>query len=325
MRRRDPVDPESLAAPRLKVYSRGPSHYFFFSLLKGENMNAQVVKSTFEGAKLVIQEKSPYILVGVGITTLVSSGVMGIVRTPLAIEQLEKQAMDKYSEYRDIATENDCEIEPLGNFIGQTDILKNPVGYIQYLGPKDTFLAVWKAYAPSAILAGLGIGCIIAGTKEMSARNLALAGAASFAEKTLATYQEKVTDILTDEQSAKVRQEIAKEVVEANPVEETKLVVGTPEDVLFFDSITGQAFKSTENKVMAAVNQFNHDLIGGYMGSLNDWYYILGLKSTPIGASLGWSAARLLHITIEAIKTEDGKPALVIVYDSLPTSSFDYH
>lgn len=38
MRRHDLVDPESLAAPQLKVYSSGfPSRYIFLFLLKGES------------------------------------------------------------------------------------------------------------------------------------------------------------------------------------------------------------------------------------------------------------------------------------------------
>ena len=198
------------------------------------------------------------------------------------------------------------------------------------LTPVEIVKATWKAYIPSVGLGVLGIVCIVSSTKISTGRNVALAGAASIAEKTLYDYQQKVIDILGKEKSNEIRDQIAKDhiqeidTIHALGVENEVVCERGTGNTWIYDPITDRKWKSDLETVRAAMNDFNHDLIGGIYGTLNDWYYCLGIKGTTIGDELGWCSDKLLDIRFAAMVLDNGEPAIVLDYETLPNSMFRY-
>lgn len=289
-------------------------------------MNTQVVKTSWEGAKAVIKEKSPVILVGTGVTLLVSAGITAVVKTPKAIELLDQKADEKYCQYREIAKANEVDPMEFNEVIGSECGLLEPSAYLRYLGPKDSLVVIGKAYWPAAVMAGLGIGCIIFGTRELGARNLALAGAASLAEKTLSDYKDEVKQLIGEEKEQEVSSEVTKKKVQEkiNHDQITMVPSTNSGDDLIIDSITGRAFRAGLEEIRAHLNDFNHDLIGCSWCSLNEWYYQLGIAGTVIGDTIGWPSDTLLDIRFDSTITYEGKPAIVLDYVTLPRSRQSY-
>lgn len=285
-------------------------------------MNTEVIKSGLKGAKEVIKEKSPVILVGSGIVLLTSAGVTAVMSTPKAIEMLDNKSEEKYLQYREIAKANKLEPEPFNAVVGTECGLIEPSAYLRYLGPKDSLKAVWKAYLPSVLMAGLGISCIIFGTRELGARNVALAGAASLAEKTLNDYKEEIKRTLGEEKEQEVASEVTKKAVQER-IDNDQITIVPSSNMgkdLVIDSMTGRAFYADLEEIRRHLNDFNHDLIGCSWCDLNEWYYHLGIAGVALGDTIGWPSDRLLEIRFDSMLTYEGKPAIVLDYVSLPRS-----
>ena len=285
-------------------------------------MNTETIKTAMKGARSVVKEKSPVIFVGTGIALLVSAGVTAVVSTPKAIDLLDKKADEKYSQYREIAKKNN--VEPMGfnEVIGSECGLLEPSVYLRYLGPKDSLIAIGKAYWPAAVMAGLGIGCIIFGTRELGARNIALAGAASLAEKTLSEYKDEVKQLLGEEKEREVASEVVKKSVQKK-IDANEITIVPSTNVghdLVIDTMTGRAFYADLEEVRSHLNDFNHELIGCTWCDLNEWYYHLGIPGVALGDHLGWPSDVLLDIRFDSVLTYLGKPAIVLDYVTLPKS-----
>ena len=67
------------------------------------------------------------------------------------------------------------------------------------------------------------------------------------------------------------------------------------------------------NKLEKAENEFNRRLIDDMDISLNDYYYVLELKSTSVGDILGWDIDDgKIEFKFGSIISDDGKPCLYI-------------
>ena len=141
-------------------------------------------------------------------------------------------------------------------------------------------------------------------------------------------YQQKVIDILGEDQANEIRDELAKDrVVKIDAADisgNNETVCSRPGGSWIYDPITDRKWKSDLETVRAAMNDFNHDLIGGVYGTLNDWYYCLGVKGVSIGDDLGWCSDKLLDIRFSAMVLDNGEPAIVLDYETLPNTKYRY-
>lgn len=291
-------------------------------------MNVEPAKQAITKFGRMVEKESPVILAGIGIGSFVGCAFLAVKATPKAIMLLDQTANQKYVDQTSSQPE---EYETYSEWLGVEEhgFIK-PSAYFEVLTPVEIVKATWKAYIPSVGLGVLGIVCIVASTKISTGRNVALAGAASIAEKAFYDYQQKVIDILGEDKAKEIRDQIAKDhiqeidTIHTSGLENEVVCERGTGNTWIYDPITDRKWKSDLETVRAAMNDFNHDLIGGIYGTLNDWYYCLGIKGTTIGDDLGWCSDKLLDIRFAAMVLDNGEPAIVLDYETLPNSKFHY-
>ena len=291
-------------------------------------MNIMPVKNAISSVGKAVEQKSPAILTGIGIGSFVGCAILAVKATPKAIQLMDMRAQEKYREFLEPTTPP-SEYETYEEWLDIEDLtVVPPRVYFNVLTPVEVVKSTWKAYIPAVGLGVVGIVCLIGAARVNSARNAAFAGAASIAEKALYEYQQKVIDILGEDQANEIRDELAKDrVVKIDTADisgNNETVCSRPGGSWIYDPITDRKWKSDLETVRAAMNDFNHDLIGGVYGTLNDWYYCLGVKGVSIGDDLGWCSDKLLDIRFAAMVLDNGEPAIVLDYETLPNSRYKY-
>ena len=295
-------------------------------------MKIDAIQSAMRGVPEVVKEHSPAILVGTGLVCLVSAGVMAVRATPTAVRLMDDRAAEMYNDYADICKHNNEEPRIWADWLAVDDgktITELPAYYpsvyFHRLGFKEVVKSTWKCYIPSAVTAGLGIACVIGGLRISGARTAAMAGIAGAAEKKLERYQEAVESVLDEDQVKSISDEVAKREIEEayddkSGVEIMECAMRGPD--LVFESLTGRFFRSDRETIRSAINDFNHDLIGGLWADENEWFTYLGLPGVETGELLGWNSNRLLDIRIASMVAPNGEPALALVYNTLPSVTF---
>ena len=293
-------------------------------------MNILPVKNAISSVGKAVEQKSPAILTGIGIGSFVGCAILAVKATPKAIQLMDLRAQEKYSEFLEPTTPPN-EYETYEEWLGIEDLtVVPPRVYFNVLTPVDVIKSTWKVYIPAVGLGVVGIVCLIGAARVSSARNAAFAGAASIAEKALYEYQQKVIDILGEDQANEIRDELAKDHIQKIDtfqdagINNTVVCFRGTGDTWIYDPVTDRKWKSDLETVRAAMNDFNHDLIGGVYGTLNDWYYCLGVKGVSIGDDLGWCSDKLLNIRFSAMVLDNGEPAIVLDYETLPNSRYKY-
>lgn len=291
-------------------------------------MNVLPVKNAISSVGKAVEQKSPAILTGIGIGSFVGCAILAVKATPKAIQLMDRKAQEKYREFLEPITSPN-EYETYEEWLDIEDLtVVPPRVYFNVLSPVDVVKSTWKVYIPAVGLGVVGIVCLIGAARVSSARNAAFAGAASIAEKALYEYQQKVIDILGEDQANEIRDELAKDrVVKIDAADisgNNETMCSRPGGSWIYDPITDRKWKSDLETVRAAMNDFNHDLIGGVYGTLNDWYYCLGVKGVSIGDDLGWCSDKLLDIRFSAMVLDNGEPAIVLDYETLPNTKYRY-
>lgn len=245
----------------------------------------------------LISKNSPTILTGFAVAGLISTSVMAVRVTPKALRLLDLER--EYRKKKQSPTMN------------KRDIVK----------------LTWKVYLPPVLLGSATIACIIGANSIGMRRNAALASVYSLTEATLKEYQNKVVETIGVTKEQKIRDDIAKDRVEANPVDESKIIFTGKGETLCYDSLSGRYFKSDIEKIRKAENQLNRDLLADNFVSLNEVYEALGLPPIQIGEDLGWSlwideADSLVSMKFSSQLTPEGTPCLVLDYAVRPR--YDY-
>lgn len=238
------------------------------------------------GAKIV--KHSPAILTALSCTGVLSTIVFAVRATPkaeLIIDQLK-------GEYGDES-------------IPKMELVK----------------AVAPVYIPTGLMACVTIGCIIGANKISSKRNAVLASLYSASEMALEQYQEKVIEKIGDKKEKEVRDEIAADTLRANPIGDKEVQITGKGQSLCYDSLSGRYFLSDYEMVRRVENTINRQILSEMWASLNDVYYELGLKDIDLGRYIGWNADHPLRFVFSSQIAEDGRPCLVIGYESEPLSN----
>lgn len=169
------------------------------------------------------------------------------------------------------------------------------------LTPVETVKAAWKPYIPAVISGFSTIACIF-GANYLSVRNQAsLMSAYALLDNTYREYREKTKELYPEE-NTNIEHEIIKSKFDKDMALDN-------EKELFFDFHSMRYFNATMDEVENAANMLNQKLAMDGYACLNDFYEILGIKSTPYGYQLGWS----LMYNDELY----GKPELEFNYDKI--------
>lgn len=247
------------------------------------------IKTSIRALGLTLERESPTILTALGVTGLVTTVVMAVSATPKALKILDKADYDR--------------VAPEGK-LGKE------------LTPIEVVELTWMCYAPAALVGLVTAMCIVGSNSVNLRRNAALASLYSLTERALREYQEKVIETIGEKKEQHIRDEIAQDKLNSNPVGNIVVASGK---VLMFDSLSGRYFQNDMESVRRIVNDFNEMLFGSMYASLNELYDELGLEGTTMGQSVGYSVERgLLRPEFSAKIATNGEPCIVVDFKPSP-------
>jgi hypothetical protein len=178
---------------------------------------------------------------------------------------------------------------------------------------------VWKFYIPTAASSALTIIAIIGSNHISTHRNAALLSLYSIADQALKEYQDKVVETIGQKKEEKIRDEIAKDKLDNNPLDGREVILTGKGNCLFFDTLSGRYFRSDLETVRRIQNDFNELLFNDMFLPLNDLYDMLGLEDTDMGRRAGWDVQNgKLELQFSAKIATDGEPCIVLSYSVEP-------
>lgn len=252
-------------------------------------MKKELAKS-FLSLKTAIKKHSPEILTGIGIAGMITTTVMAVRATPKALILIEER--------------------------------KEEIG-AEKLEAMDMVKTTWACYIPAAITGTLSVACLIGASSVNARRNAALATAYALSESALKDYQGKVIEMFGEKKNEAVKDAVAKDKVEKNPVVTREVIITEKGNTLCYDAISGRYFKSDIEKIKKAECELNRQMLDDMYVSLNDFYYEIGLDSVKLGDELGWNVdSGYIDLSFSSQLASDGTPCLVIDYSVAPR--YDY-
>ena len=260
-------------------------------------MNKPNVWKYFKMAKTTAKKRSPEILTGLGIAGMITTTVLAVKATPKALELIEEEKKSK--------DEHD---------------------QINKQSPIEVIKVAWKPYIPALSLGTVSIACLIGANSVHARRHAALYSAYKLSETALTEYKDKVKEIVPEKKVKEIKQKLAEDKVNKivkdkpenteNDTHQTKtnVIVSSDGDTWFIDAMSNMPFKSTKNKLDAAANKLNKDMISDMCVSLSDFYDEIGLPHTGVSDSIGWTIDRdSIEVDVSEAVVRDGT-AYVVIY-----------
>ena len=242
-----------------------------------------------------VVKHSPEILIGFGVTGMITSTVLAVKATPKALRLIE---IKKDEENKDVLT------------------------------PIETVKATWKCYIPSAITGVTSAACIIGANSVHARRNAALATAYKLSETALTEYREKVVETIGEHKEGLIRDKLDKKHLDENPVSQREVIITDKGgNTLCYDHWSGRYFRSDIHHIEKAINEINRQMLVsmGNRVTLNDLYDELELSHTLIGDTMGWSIdGGLIEPRLGSQIADDGTPCIVLDYNVAPTKDKRY-
>lgn len=257
------------------------------------------LKAIFTDLGKAARKHSPEILTGIGIAGMLSTTVLAVRATPKALMLIEEKKREK--KFAVIKDGGDPDLTKL-------EIVK----------------AAWKPYIPAAVTSVASIACLVGASSVNARRNAALAAAYALSETTLADYKEKVVETIGEKKAQEVKDAIAKDKIENDPVTRKEIIATDKGETLCYDALSGRYFKSDIEYIRRAVNNLNERLLFDTHISLNEYYDEIGLEEIfPMGENLGWtvdpdSANKGLIELDFSSQLAEGTPCLVVGFSNAP-------
>lgn len=243
--------------------------------------------------RTTLVKHSSEILTGIGVAGMVGTVILAVKATPKALELIEDAKYD-----------------------AKTDELT----------VIDTVKVAWKPYIPATITGVCSLACIIGASSVNVRRNAALTAAYTISETALRDYKDKVIETIGEKKEKEVRDAIAKDKIDKNPVVESNIVLTDKGETLCYDIMSGRYFKSSMETMKRVENELNRMLLDEGSVCLNDFYYLVGKNMDPIklGYDLGWDnmKTRMIDLNFSSQLSVEGTPCLVIDFQNPPSYDF---
>ncbi len=263
--------------------------------MKGDlfKMNKPNVTKLMRNLRTGVNKHSPTILMAIGIGSAISATVLAVKATPKALQKIEEAKEEK------------------GEELTKVEVVK----------------AAWKPYIPAAVSTGFSIACIVSSNSVHTRRNAALATCYKITETALTEYREKVVETIGEKKEQTIRDGIAKDKVDKNPVSKSTVIMTDHGNSLMLDPLSMRYFESSIDKIKKASIEINSRMINGMemYASLNEFYDEIGLDRTLCGDELGWTSGQRMDISFSAQIADDGRPCLVIDYLQPPLYDYRSH
>lgn len=257
-------------------------------------MNKEGLKRTIKSAERVLTKYSPGILTGIGIAGMIGATFMAVKATPKALYLIET---------------------------------KKEESEVEELTPVETIKTCWKCYIPATLTTVASTACLIGASTVSAKRNAALATAYSISEAALREYQEKVVEVVGEKKEKAVRDAVAKDQIERDPVTKSEVVIiDSNSNTLCYEPLSGRYFKSTIDKIKKAEIKLDRQMIQEMYVSLNDFYWEIGLDGTDLGDKMGWNLSKgYMDLSFSSQLADDGTPCAVIVYGIPPVYDYQHY
>lgn len=253
-------------------------------------MRKPKVAGLVNGVRTFTVKHTPEILVGIGITGMITTTVLAVGATPKALILIDEKKKEEG---------------------------------IDELSPLEVVKTTWKCYVPAAVTGTLSVACMIGGSSVSARRNAALATAYKLSETALTEYREKVIDTIGERKERDIRDKVDKSRVEKNPVSKSEVFITEKGNTLCLDYYSGRYFKSDIEQIKKAVNELNRTMLADMYVSLNEFYDELGLDHTSIGDQVGWKVDDgLIELDFSSQIADDGTPCIVLNYRVAPKHDF---
>lgn len=251
----------------------------------------------------VLAKRSPEILTGIGIAGMITSTVLAVKATPKALSLIEDEKRAQNERISGDARSNNTQIV--------------------HLKPIEVVKVTWKCYIPTVLTGIVSTACLIGASSVNFKRNAALATAYQLSTTALTEYKEKVSEVIGERKERDIRDQIAKDKINNDPVGKHEVIVTGNGDTLCYDAYGGRYFKSSIDKIKKAENELNRVMLKDMYVSLNEFYDELGLKHTKGGDDLGWNLDDgFVDIEFSSQLSEDGTPCIVINYTVSPNYNY---
>ncbi len=248
------------------------------------------VANVLKGLQKALKKHAPEILTGIGIVGMVAAAVTAVRATPKALQLINEQEKE----------------------------VERP------LTPSETVKTAWKCYIPAAVTGTLSIACLVGASAVNMKRNAALVAACTISETALKDYTAKTLDIVGPQKEQIIRDAVAKEKLEKDPVANKEVIITGGGEMMCYDVLSGRYFKSDIEQIRKAVNDINRRMRDEMYISLNDFYYEIGLEGIELGEYLGWNIEKgYLDLDFGSHLAKNGNPCLVISYKTPPQYGFD--
>lgn len=254
-------------------------------------MNKINISDFLKVGKNTVKRYAPEILTGLGITGMITTTIFAVKATPKALMLIEEKKLDLDKDE---------------------------------LTPVEVVKTVWPCYVSPLAMGAVSVFCLISANSVHTRRNAAIVTAYTLSETALKDYRAKVIEAFGEKKEETVRDAVAKEKVEQNPVTKNEIVITNNGETLCYEPLSGRYFKSDIDIIKKAINDVNHYLLFNSYISLNDFYERIGLGFTAIGERLGWNVEQgLVEIRFSSQLTDDGTPCLVFDFLKAPTYDYD--
>lgn len=178
---------------------------------------------------------------------------------------------------------------------------------------------VWKCYIPPALSTATAVGCIVAGNRVEAKRLLAANAALDASQRAFDAYKDKVVEEFGKRKDQSIRDKVAEEQVKENPPCERDVILAGEGRVLCCELFTMRYFMCDMEKLRRSVNSLNERLLRHDFATLDDFYYLIGLKQTSYSGHVGWTSDKLMDLTYTAVLTDDERPCIAFEYNYTKT------
>lgn len=263
---------------------------FYFCVERRRKMNKPKLPKLVESTRAFVSKRSPEILMGIGITGMLTTTVLAVKATPKALMLIEKEQRDRREE----------------------------------LSVPEKIKTCWKCYIPATTTCVFSIACLLGSSSVNTRRNAALATAYKISETVLSEYRDKVVETVGEKKEQSIRDKVSKERIDKKPVSKSEVIITKRGDTLCYDTISGRYFKSDIERIKKAENDLNKRMLSGDMYvSLSEFYDELGLDHTAISDDLGWNIDKgMIELDFSSQIADDGTPCIVVDYCIAPRYDF---
>lgn len=259
-------------------------------------MTKENVTNFIDNTKKVLSQRSPEILIVLGVTGFISTTVLAVKATPKALRLIEEK---KKEERKDELT------------------------------PLETVATTWKCYIPAVVTGTVSAACIIGANSVNAKRNAALATAYKLSETAFSEYKAKVVETIGEKKEKIVKEKIAQDKVDKNPPESNgkSIIITGNGTTLCYDGVFGQYFESSKDAIEKAINTVNYRMLSEQYVSLNDLYDEIGVDKIEVGDMVGWNISKqgLVEVEFDTALSKDNRPCLVIHYNVAPVYDYERH